>query len=409
MCQETGRAVDCIHVTPKSGHKLNFLQYESQRPGERLAVTDDLIALFRCLLGVMSRSRRDEKKDDFWSNATNQLMRKLIDIFLLAGQPLTLDRMVRFINLAPKDAGTDWRKIKQFADVLIRAEKAAFQGTDVDQRIYRETFEYWTQAYPKITDVTRSGFITSFSAMADTLSGRGIYEMVSMDTNLTPEMILSGKIVILDIPLKENIQGGLMVQSLWKVLFQQAVERRADKGRKTARPAFLWEDEGHEFFSQHDVRFQPSARDCRAPHVILSQNIHNFLHLGHDQHAVEAVFAAMNTYIFHTNGDMVTNRWAADHIGSEKKLRLTTDGLLRTIKAKDITLFGREPHEVENVGKLQLAEETKPALRPEDFSKLKRGGDGTCEAVILWLSHQFATNNNRTFSVLTFEQEKQAT
>jgi hypothetical protein len=241
--------------------------------------------------------------------------------------------------------------------------------------------------------------------MADTLSGRGIYEMVGTETNLTPEMILSGKVVILDIPLKGNIQGGLMVQAIWKLLFQQAVERRADKGLSTAIPAFLWEDEGHEFFSEHDVRFQPTARDIRAPHVIISQNIHNFLHLGHDSHAIMAVFAAMNTYIFHTNGDLDTNRWASERIGQIKKLKLTTDGLLKPTRAKDITWFEREPHEVENVGKLSFREEKKSALEPEDFMKLKRGGDGTCEAVVLWLSHRFSVNQNRNFCVLTFEQE----
>jgi hypothetical protein len=409
MCQETGRAADCVHVTPGSDHKLGFLQYESQRPGDRLAVTDDLIALFRCLIGVMSRSKRSEVGDDFWSVTTNQLMRKLMDIFLLAGEPLTLDRMVRFINYAPKDERKDWRSIKIFASVISRAEEAALKGTDEDQRIYQESFEYWTQVYPKITDVTRSGFITAFSAMADTLSGRGIYEMIGTETNLTPEMILSGKVVILDIPLKGNIQGGLMVQAMWKLLFQQAVERRADKGLKTARPAFLWEDEGHEFFSQHDVRFQPSARDCRAPHVIISQNLHNFFHLGHHEHAVKAVFAAMNTYIFHTNGDLDTNRWASERIGDIKKLKLTTDGLLKPMRDKDISFFDRRPEEVESVGKMKIKEETKPAMLPEDFMKLKRGGEGTCEAVILWLAHRFAANQNRNFCVLTFEQEERTT
>jgi hypothetical protein len=406
MCQETGRADDYIHVTPNSGHKLNFLQYETQRPGERIGVTDDLITLFRCLINVSNHSKGHSSSEEFWTNTTNQLMRKLIDVLLLAGEPLTLYRMRRFIDNAPKNTKTNWRSLKVFPAILARAKENAIRGDDQDKRIFRECFEYWTQTYPAIPDITRGGFITSFSAMADTLSGRGIYEMVGTETNLTPEMILSGKVVILDIPLKGNIQGGLMVQAIWKLLFQQAVERRSDKGLSTARPAFLWEDEGHEFFSEHDVRFQPTARDIRAPHVIISQNIHNFLHLGHNEHAIMAVFAAMNTYIFHTNGDLDTNTWAANRIGQIKKLKLTTDGLLRPTKAKDITWFEREPHEVENVGKLSLREETKHALQPEDFMKLKRGGDGTCEAVILWLAHRFAANQNRNFCVLTFEQEQ---
>ena len=406
MCQETGRIEDCVHVTPGSGHKLNILQYETQRPGKRIAVTDDLIALFRCLIGVMTRSKRGEIRDDFWSNSTNQLMRMLFDIFLLAGESLSMNRLVRFINLAPKKPTGEWRAIPFFGNVLVRAEENAQKGTDEDRRIFEEAFDYWTRAFPEITNATRSGIITGFTAMANTVTGRGIHEMIGTETNLTPEMILSGKIVIMDIPVKENVQGGLMVQAAWKLLFQQAIERRADKGLNSARPVFLWEDEGHLFFSQHDVDFQPTARDCRAAHVILSQNIHNFLQQGHNAHAIYAVFSAINTHIFHTNGDFDTNQWAAQRIGQLKKLKLTTDGLLRPLTAKDISIFERPPEETRNVGHFSLEKETKNAVEPEDFMRLKRGGDGTCEAIILWLSHQFAVNRNRNFCFLTFEQEK---
>ena len=209
MCIETGREDDFIHVTPTSGHRLNFLQYELERPGERLAVTDDLITLFRSLIGVMSRSKRGESGDDFWTNTTNQLIRKLVDVFLLAGEPLTLDRMVRFINQAPKSLKEDWQYSDLFADVIHRAEARAQETNNPqDKRVFKECLEYWTDAYPAVTDPTRSGFVTAFAAMADVLSGRGIHEMTGTDTNLTPEMILSGKVVVLDIPLKGNVQGG---------------------------------------------------------------------------------------------------------------------------------------------------------------------------------------------------------
>lgn len=407
MCQESGRAVDCVHVTPGSGHRLNILQYETQRPGDRMAVTDDLITLFRCILDVITRDKGGKgTNDDFWTRATNQLMRKLFDLFLLAGEPLAMDRFVRFMNLAPQDNNTDWTKIKLFADLIQRASANAAKGSEADRRIFQEVFEYWTQDLPRVTEATRSGIVTGFSAMADSLSGRGIYEMMATGTNITPEMILSGLVVILDVPLKGNVQGGLMVQAIWKLLFQQAAERRADKGLPSARPAFLWEDEGHMFFSKNDVDFQPTARDIRAPHVIMSQNMHNFLQQGHDTHAMNAVFSAMNTCIFHCNGDLETNRWSSQRIGEVKKLKLTTDGLFRHLKDKDIKFFeDRRPEEMENVGTMKVIEETKAALRPEDFMKLKRGGEGTCEAVVLWLAHQFAVNQSRNFCVVTFEQE----
>jgi hypothetical protein len=107
MCEETGRVNDYVHITPNSGHKLNFLQYETQRPGERTAVTDDLIALFRCLINVANHTKGNSRNEDFWTNTTNQLMRKLVDTLLLAGEPLTLNRMMRFVNNAPQDKKTN--------------------------------------------------------------------------------------------------------------------------------------------------------------------------------------------------------------------------------------------------------------------------------------------------------------
>ena len=145
--------------------------------------------------------------------------------------------------------------------------------------------------------------------MANALSGRGIHDLISSRTNLTPEMILSGKIVILDLPLKECGQGGLLIQAAWKYLFQRAIERRADKGRKTARPVFLWEDEGASVFLATRHRLPANRPRLPGCHVIISQNLQNFYQLGHNAHAVQAVFATMNTQIFHANGDLETNQW----------------------------------------------------------------------------------------------------
>jgi hypothetical protein len=218
---------------------LNILQYETQRPGERVAITNDLIALFRCLIGVMSRSRQSGLKDDFWSNATNALMRNLFEIFLLSGEPFTIHRFIRFINLAPKDPTASWQTIDYFGELMTRARTNAGKGTQTDRDCFSDAFEYWTKTFPAEPDVTRGGYIAGFTAMASVLTGRGIHEIVGTETNLTPEMILSGKIVILDFPIKESVQGGSMVQAVWKLLFQQAIERRADKNLTTARPVFL--------------------------------------------------------------------------------------------------------------------------------------------------------------------------
>lgn len=405
LCERMGRASDCIHVTAQSGHGLNVLAYEGQRPGERIGLAKDLISLFRLLIDVMSRNPDSKVHADFWTHSVNQLMGAIFNIFLLAGEPLAIESFIRFVNYAPKEPTREWRRLKYFGDLLARAADAARASTEKDREAFRKAVEYWMVNYPTIPHDTRGGIITGFTSMADNMTESGVYELISQDTNVTPEMILSGKVVILDLPQKGNREGAHIVQSAWKLLFQQAIERRADKGLDTARPVFLWEDEGHLTFNHYDCEFQPTARDCRAAHVIISQNLHNFHRHGHTQHDVMSVFSAMNTHIFHSNGDDYTNRWASEKIGLTRRLKVSASNLFSPLKASDVTFFPRDP--VESKGSISLGEEKEPAIPPERFAQLKRGGDGTSEAVIHWISHRFAINESRNYCVKVFEQDEQ--
>lgn len=405
LCQRNGRAADCVHIAPGSGHKLNIFHYETMRPGRRLSITDDLIELFRSVLGVSTGSKEKDRKDDFWTTAPNRLMGRLFDLFLLAHEPITLDALILFVESAPTKPSQPWQKIEYFSDIINRAQENADRGDDGDREDFQKALHYWTQAYPAITEITRSGILAGFTAMADMLNSRGIKETIGSQTNITPEQILSGKIVILDFPLKEGSRSGLMVQAAWKLLFQQAIERRADKGLPTARPVFLWEDEGHLFFSQYDINFQPTARDCRAAHVILSQNFPNFTARGHSRSSILSVFSAMNTCIFHSNVDIDTNRWASDRIGEETTQKIRADRLWRNVSPDEISIFSNDPEDVESIGSFSLTEETKKAVRPEEFSQLKKPEGGICEAIMLWLSHEFEINGGKNYCRLKFAQE----
>jgi hypothetical protein len=406
LCVRLGRAQDCLVVTPDGPHKLNPLTYETQRPGSEFGLTDELIAFFRVLIGVVSRRTAGQNREDFWTNATNQLMRELFDVFLLAGEPLSIDSLTRFLTKAPAEPTKQWREIPFFGEILLRAEKVAHSPADL--RICSRVRDYWTVDYPRIAHQTRSGIVLGFTAMANALSGRGIHELISTETTVTPEMILSGKIVVLNLPLKQCGQGGLLIQAAWKYLFQRAVERRADKGMTTARPVFLWEDEGHLFFSQHDIEFQPTARDCRAAHVILSQSLHNFYQLGHNPHAVEGVFATMNTQVFHANGDMDTNKWASDKLGTTIKtlVNVSVSSVPKTPTQPRHWFFDvLKQEERTSTSSTSVNQHREKVLQPEEFARLKKGGDGTCQAVLLWVSHAFRCSGGRPFRVVVFGQD----
>lgn len=112
-------------------------------------------------------------------------------------------------------------------------------------------------------------------------------------------------------------------------------------------------------------------------------------------------------FIFHTNGDTDTNNWASQKIGEVKKKHWTTGGLIKGFTNEDHSIFFRQrPGETQSTGDLGITEDREPGMRPEEFSKLKRGGDGKCEAVILWLGHEFAVNDKMNFCKRPFQQEK---
>jgi hypothetical protein len=104
--------------TPGSGHKLGILRSEAQHSGERQVVTGDLIALLRCLMAVMSRSKQQSSGDDFWAECHAQLIRMTFGVFLLSSEPLKIDSLTHFINLGPLDLKSRGRTSRIFPTCL---------------------------------------------------------------------------------------------------------------------------------------------------------------------------------------------------------------------------------------------------------------------------------------------------
>ena len=85
------------------------------------------------------------------------------------------------------------------------------------------------------------------------------------EQNFGPEDAFKGRVIVLNLPVKEYNELGQFAQVLFKFVFQRAVERRiAGVDRKTAekttRPVFVWADESQFFVNSYDALFQSTAR-----------------------------------------------------------------------------------------------------------------------------------------------------
>jgi hypothetical protein len=410
LCAWCGREDDLVVVERGGNWKLNLLAYEAQHPGRGGALSENLTTFCRNLLAILSRSKGASTNEQFWESAGDQLLNATFDLFLLAGGGITFDRLADFVAAAPTDkvpkTEEDWLKVPTFGGVYREAKQAAVSPED--KRIFGRASQYWLTIYPGLSSKTRTSVTLGVYAMFDTFRGRDMPALISSETNLAPESIMGGKIVVLDLPLKELQHAGLMVQSAWKYLFQVALERQKRSNIPACRPVFLWEDEGQHFFSQHDHHFQNTARSARVCRVILTQNLHSFIkEFGRDgESATMTVFGNLNTKVFHNNSDTATNRWAAEQFGKVINQRLSISQGSEP-QSKSFLDALRQSFDPPDRTSVSSAEHWEDAVRPEEFNDLRTGGpeyNFMVDAYITWMGLTAEDGNH--FLKISFQQNQ---
>lgn len=371
LCKLLGREGDIRWVRFDGPVKMNLLAYETQRPGAGAQLTENLVGFFRVLLSVLGNRHSQRADEGFWHNAGNQLLRNVFDVFLLAQVPLNLDRLADFVTAAPTSRPKDdeeWRSIPLFGEILGAAESNVVAA---DRRVLDKAKSYWLEDYPALNSQTRSCITFGFKAMLDVLRTRHFYDLLCTETTITPECVFSGAIIILDIPVKEFGDAGVLVQCAFKYLFQRAVERRQDLGDDT-RPVFIFADEAQNFFTPYDTTFQQTARSSRVATVYLSQNLNNFYaHLGGGdiaRYQFDSLAGNLNTRIFHCNGDMLTNEWASKMFGTWEKP--VESGSASSQPKNSLNPFESNPLAYGD-GRTTRRE---PMVFPDEFARLHSGG-----------------------------------
>lgn len=223
---------------------------------------------------------------------------------------------------------------------------------------------------------------------------------------LDPDHCKEGAIYLFDYPVKDGLVGRV-AQSLYKLMWQQHMERRNIE-EDGGRPVFLWADEAQHFLlPDQDAIFAQTARSSRILTVLLSQNISNFYNaLGQGEQGVnqtESLVGNLGTLIFHANTHEKTNRWASGIFGTQWRhsASVTTgdSSSLSTAENGGSTSTGSS-------ASTSLSEQQRNVIEPRDFTLLATGGEVNhfqVEAIInqagrLWN----ATNSN--YIRVAFEQ-----
>ncbi len=324
-CRATDRLAD-LHVFSATGDsRFNVLDYELNRKGAGAGLTENLVNLLGEVLEIAERQSGKGGRDEeaFWRRANRQLTRNAIDLLVMATGSVAIPDLYRLVISAPASLeqvrSDDWRS-RSFCFKCLR-DADARPKSGLQQHDFEIVADFFLVEFAGLSDKTRSVILSTFTSMVDVLNRGILRELFCGGTNITPEAVRDGAIILIDMPLKEYGEVGLFGQVLWKYAFQKSIERRDVAA--SPRPVFLWADEAQFFVTSNDTSFQTTCRSALVATVMLTQNISNFYSaLGGNEKGkaeVDSLFANLNTKVLHANGDPVTNDWAASIIGRSRQ------------------------------------------------------------------------------------------
>lgn len=372
---EAGRASDLLIVEPGGPHRFNFLNYELNRKGSGSGHTESLVNLFCSVLEAAERRQGNGGGNDaYWQRTLKQLLRNAIDLGIMALGDVDLPSLYRIITSAPRSIeesrDDDWREESAcFGLLALAAEKVTEPARCSDLQLTRD---FWMREFPALAPETRSVIVSSFTSMADCFLRGFLRTMFCTDVTFSPEDSFDGRIIILNLPVKEYNELGQFSQVLFKFIWQRAVERRIPSGisRKDAeeniRPVFLWADESQFFVNSYDSLFQSTARSSRASTVYLTQNLPSYLSAmggSNSRSNAESFLGNLQTKIFHANGDPSTNNWAADSIGKTRQAQFyggMSEALAKGIEGANQSAGGSMVIDY--------------VVQPQEFTMLRTGG-----------------------------------
>lgn len=313
---------------------------------------------------VQSAARGDKENPDGEPTAFEQA-------FLTAKE--TIENLDEAWHESLRDPDNAWNA--RLVSLEVAREKAIPQI-----RLYKFVHQFFIETYRQLAEKTRSIIDFSFSSFLYNLLREPAYSLFcSGSSTFKPEDTLDGKIILLNLPVKNFHRVGRDCQILFKYIWQRAMERRDI--RENGRPVFLWADEAQHFLHEHDAEFQATARSSRVATVYLTQNLPNYYAaMGGEksEYRVKSFLGTLATKIFHANSDIETNKYASDLIGE--------------IFFDDVSRSSTVSGEFSSTRSMSMRLEK--AVRAEEFTTLKTGSpknDHTSTAYLHCQGTRFST------------------
>lgn len=323
-----GRERDGRFFSVDSPYRFNFVDYEAKTGG--IDFLDNIATLLMDVASIQRRSQPTGNDATFWIPQKKKFLLNALTVLMLARQPIQMHTIYRMMNSSPREPrlvkDEKWMAESFLYQLLLKADRNTEDFSE-----WELVSDYWLKEMPNMRPDTLGNIFADFTGMFDPLTRGAIGKLFGTDTNLSPDDILTGKVVVVDIPVAKYREVGQFAALIWSQLLQRRVDRRSYQPPHD-RPVFSWNDEAHYFTTEQDAVFQTTSRSKGISVVRLTQNVPNFLDAYGPQgkHKVDTLLGNHATKIFHRNGDPTTNEWASRVIAKETNYRFSVSSNTNT-------------------------------------------------------------------------------
>ena len=387
--ERAGRSEDLLVFSPTTPLRFNFLGYVLAMGGHTRDVT-------RCITVIGETLRASDTKGgesaDFWEAEQTRMIYNAVEVVRLATGSVSAPAIQRFISTAAMSttqiATEQWR-----AGFCNQCLADAFEKklSGVESHDYQLAADYWLSEFPAMAEKTRSSIMTGVMGILHVFNTGIIRELVSTNTNVSPDDMLAGKWVIVNMAPAEWGDMGALIAAGWKYLVQRRVLRRMTQSNDPV--VVIWADEYAQFMNSYDAHYLAQCRSHMGCMVVLTQSLHSYyMSMRGDtgRHQADALLTNFATKIFHALGDVQTAEWASGLIGKGREVFVGTS--LSPVEDLYAEVTGRSKVST------NASEHYEAMLKPNLLMNgLRTGGKANnliCDAVVIRSGEPFSDGKN---------------
>jgi hypothetical protein len=383
------RKDDLIVFSPSQPARFNFLDYVIKSGGHTRDVTKCITTIGETLRSSDTKGGEDA---DFWQREQERMIYNAVEAVRLANGKVTAPDLQRFISgaaLNPQIIATaEWQ-----AGFHNQTLKAAFEAkkSPAEESDLALSLDYWLGEIPGMADKTRSSITTGVMGLLHVFNTGIVRELVSGETNCSPEDMLNRKWILVDMAPSAWGDQGAFICGGWKFLTQKMVLKREAKPGDCIN--VVWADECQQFITSFDAHYLAQCRSHLGCMVYLTQSLSSFYaalrsHAG--RHQADSLLANFHHKVFHSLGDEISANFAANLVGKS----------LQTFIGSSVGPVENLSDEMWGTPKITTStnEHFEMILQPNVFQNgLRTGGRASgfiCDGIVVRSGEPFANGEN---------------